>query len=155
MSFCWSGGVRANFALPIPTDIFFAFVQYQKKYFLRLVRSSPRKGAGTQKSRTASKGSGDPLMLPGYAIVAPTGGAAALTQVQRSELCQERTNNEVTEPCRLRRGEGYEVCEDALKGLGVFPNKILARGASALLAKMRQWVPPRPACYSCIELDSV
>ena len=27
----------------------------------------------------------------------------------------------MNEPCRLRRGERYEVCEDALKGLGCCP----------------------------------
>ena len=35
----------------------------------------------------------------------------------------ERTSNEVNEPCRLRRGERYEVCEDALKGLGCCPTR--------------------------------
>ena len=43
-------------------------------------------------------------------------------QAQRSGLRGERTSNGVSEPCRLRRGEGYEVCEDEgglfIRGLG-------------------------------------
>lgn len=60
-------------------------------------------------------------------------------QSQRSGLCGERTSNEVSEPCRMRQGERYEVCEDALKGLGCCParkSKILYRRyLDALLAK--------------------
>ena len=54
-------------------------------------------------------------------------------QSQRSGLCGERTSNEVSEPCRMRQGERYEVCEDALKGLGCCParkSEILYRGTS-------------------------
>ena len=39
----------------------------------------------------------------------------------KSGLHGERTSNKVSEPCRLWRGEGYEVCEDegaVQKGLG-------------------------------------
>ena len=39
----------------------------------------------------------------------------------KSGLRGERTNNKVSEPCRLRRSEGYEVCEDegaVQKGIG-------------------------------------
>ena len=48
-------------------------------------------------------------------------------------LCGERTSDEVTEPCRLRRGEGYAIREDesivsehnfcVLRGSGQRPNK--------------------------------
>ena len=48
-------------------------------------------------------------------------------------LCGERTSDEVTEPCCLRRGEGYAIREDesivpehtfcVLRGLGQRPNK--------------------------------
>ena len=48
-------------------------------------------------------------------------------------LCGERTSDEVTEPCCLRRGEGYAIREDesivpehtfcVLRGLGQCPNK--------------------------------
>ena len=48
-------------------------------------------------------------------------------------LCGERTRDEVTEPCRLRRGEGYAIREDessvpehqfcVLRGSGQRPNK--------------------------------
>ena len=45
-------------------------------------------------------------------------------QAQRSGLRGERTSNGVSEPCRLRRGEGYGVCEadGAVQGgLGALP----------------------------------
>ena len=51
----------------------------------------------------------------------------------------ERTSNEGNEPCRLRRGERYEVCEDALKGLGCCPARktqfFASRPLDAQLAK--------------------
>ena len=39
----------------------------------------------------------------------------------KRKLCGERTSNEVSEPCRLRRGKGYGVCEDEVESeeLGV------------------------------------
>ena len=33
----------------------------------------------------------------------------------KRKLCGERTSNGVSEPCRLRRGKGYGVCEDEVK----------------------------------------
>ena len=33
----------------------------------------------------------------------------------KRKLCGERTSNEVSEPCRLRRGKEYGVCEDEVK----------------------------------------
>ena len=33
----------------------------------------------------------------------------------KRKLCGERTSNEVSEPCRLRRGKGYGVCEDEVR----------------------------------------
>ena len=45
-------------------------------------------------------------------------------QAQRSGLRGERTSNGVSEPCRLRRGEGYGVCEAdgaVQRGLGALP----------------------------------
>ena len=45
----------------------------------------------------------------------------------------------MNEPCRLRRGEQYEVCEDALKGLGCCPARktqfFASRPLDAQLAK--------------------
>ena len=33
----------------------------------------------------------------------------------KRKLCGERMSNEVSEPCRLRRGKGYGVCEDEVE----------------------------------------
>ena len=40
-------------------------------------------------------------------------GARAPARTQRSGSCGKRRNNETDEPCRLRQGEGCEVCSDA------------------------------------------
>ena len=49
------------------------------------------------------------------------GVCRALFSRVKSGLRGERTSNKVSEPCRLRRSEGYEVCEDegaVQKGIG-------------------------------------
>ena len=40
-------------------------------------------------------------------------GARTPARIQRSDSCGKRRNNETDETCRLRQGEGCEVCSDA------------------------------------------
>ena len=47
-------------------------------------------------------------------------GARAPARIQRSDSRGKRRNNETDETCRLRRGEGCEVCSDANSPFAVF-----------------------------------
>ena len=57
--------------------------------------------------RHAEQGAAHPYFLPGPGPVPPAKPSV-------SGFAGERTNNGMNEPCRLRRGEEYGVCEDEI-----------------------------------------
>ena len=81
------------------------------------------------------------------------GGAPARTQ--RSGSCGKRRNNETDETCRLRQGEGCEVCSDANSPFAVFflppaafslPRKEKGAESSPRVLRTRKTIAP-PARY--------